>query len=280
MESIVVGYDGSPPSRAAVDWAARRAARDDCRVEIVRVRTATPALDPGEDPDVVEAEMRVRDIAPHAEVTGLSVSGRMPGALIDAAAQADVLVIGIQRNHPIKAALKGWRSLRLAAQSGVPTVVVPEAWTPVDGGVLVGVDDDDSSNSAIARGAAEAVAEGLPLTLLHAWLMPVPSLEGPDALVAPHAENRRLHGAILEAARVVVVGAHPDLEVRTALVEDNPASALLTRAAHHSLLVIGTHRRGILEGAFIGSVGQDVLVEAAAPVFVVPLVSEVDQPGR
>jgi nucleotide-binding universal stress UspA family protein len=279
MKSIVVGFDGSESSLTTLDWVAQRAVRGDCRVEIVMVHSAILVADDEEELVFEDAAARVRDVAPDAEVTARIAVGRTPRTLIEAAAQADLLVIGIHRQHPIRSALTGWRSLRLAAHSDVPTVLVPDDWEPVDGDVLVGVDDDDSSRSAVELAAREAVAAGRSLVLLHAWLMPVPSLEGPSALVAPHFENRKIHADVLAAAREVVARAFPALDVRSVLVEDNPASALLAEAKLSSLLVIGTHHRGIMEGAFIGSVGQDVLVEAVPPVCVVPLTRKSDQTG-
>lgn len=271
MKSIVVGFDGSPSSFVAIDWAAQRAARGDCRVEIVMVHSAILVADDAEEFGFEAAAARVRDVAPDAEVSARIVVGRMPDALIEAAAQADLLVIGIHQRRPIRAALRGWRSLRMAAHAGVPTVLVPEDWEPGTGGVLVGVDDDDSSARAVLLAAAEAAARGLSLTLVHAWSMPVPSLDGPSAVVAPHFENRKLHEEILAATREDVARDYPALDIRTVLAEEGPATLLLTEAVSSSLLFIGTHHRGILEGAFIGSVGQDVLVEAPVPVCVVPL---------
>lgn len=47
-------------------------------------------------------------------------------------------------------------------------------------------------------------------------------------------------------------------------------SALSAAAADSSLLVLGTHGRGVLAGGFYGSVGQDLIGHVAAPVVVVP----------
>ncbi|MET0828850.1 MAG: universal stress protein [Microbacterium sp.] len=45
---------------------------------------------------------------------------------------------------------------------------------------------------------------------------------------------------------------------------------MLMEARRSSLMVIGTHHRGLMSGAFLGSVGQDVLVESRIAVCVVP----------
>jgi nucleotide-binding universal stress UspA family protein len=55
------------------------------------------------------------------------------------------------------------------------------------------------------------------------------------------------------------------------LLQDNAVSALSAAAADSSLLVLGTHGRGVLAGGgFYGSVGQDLIGHVAAPVVVVP----------
>lgn len=270
MDTIVVGFDGTPPSFVALDWAAERAARQACRVEIITVGGSDLFADEILDTALGEAEVRVRDVAPDAEVTSRSVAGRMPEALVRAAAKADVLVIGAHHRRPVRSALTGWRPLRTVFRSGMPVVVVPDSWTDTDGPILVGVDDDDSSSAAVEFAAAEAASTGAGLTLLHAWQMPVPTMDGSVALLAsPFAEKAR-HRHILESACKTVITARPDVKVDSLLARDSPTAALLMEARRSSLMVIGTHHRGLMSGAFLGSVGQDVLVESRIAVCVVP----------
>ena len=56
------------------------------------------------------------------------------------------------------------------------------------------------------------------------------------------------------------------------LMLGDPGAALLSEADRSSLLVIGTHHRGVLEGALLGSVEQSVLSHTRTPVCVVPSV--------
>ena len=64
--------------------------------------------------------------------------------------------------------------------------------------------------------------------------------------------------------------AHPDLVIEQILEQTNPSSALLRAARGASLLVMGTHHRGLVKGALLGSIGQDVLAQSRIPVCVVP----------
>jgi nucleotide-binding universal stress UspA family protein len=152
----------------------------------------------------------------------------------------------------------------------VPVVVVPDDWTATEGRVLVGLDDDESSAAALHLAAREAHATGGGLTLLHAWQMPVPTMDGEVAVLASPIEQKAAHRRILDTAGDVLRAAYPDVPIELILVNDNPPSALLIEARRSSLLVIGTHHRGPLTGALLGSVGQDIVAQSRIPICVVP----------
>lgn len=271
MEHIVVGFDGTDPSFVAVDWAAERAAREPCRIELITVDHDDPAAEPGAE--VRDATQRILDRSSSSVVTTGRAPGRMPEALLRAAENADLLVIGTHRGRPVRSAVKGWLPLRTVAQSTVPTVVVPDDWAPADGPILVGVDDDDSSSTAVAFAASEAEAAGVDLALLHAWQMPSPGADGTGALTASASHLKTVGRGVLNDAADSVADDHPSLDVEKVLVQDHPASALLSRAHRAALVVLGTHHRGPLAGALLGSVGQDTLWLSQAPVCVVPAIT-------
>jgi nucleotide-binding universal stress UspA family protein len=268
MEHIVVGFDGTGPSLVAVDWAAERAARGPCRVEIITVEHEDLLAEPLDV--VTEAERRIRDAAPDTEVTIRTVAGRMPHSLLRAVGAPDLLVIGAHRRRPVRSALTGRMPLRTVAHSRVATVVVPEDWRSTEGRILVGVDDDDSSSAAVPFAAREADQSGAGLTLLHAWQMPLPTTEGAGALLAVPAHVKAGHQEVLDEAARDVAALCPAVDLEVVLVKDNPSSALVTRSARASLLVLGTHQRGLMQGAIVGSVCQDVLWSSQTPVCVVP----------
>ena len=275
MDTIVVGFDGSQASFVALEWAAQRASIGPYRLSLVRVDSADPLEDEIGGFAFDDAERRVADLAPAVEVSSRTLRGRVPGALVREAdaARALMLVIGAHHRRPIRSSLAGWRPLRTAAQSSGPVVVVPDDWTDVEGPILVGVDDDASSDAAIRFAADEADRLGLDLVMLHAWQMPVPRMDGSVTVIASPSSVKAERSRLLEAAKEEVATRHPGLPIRTELVKDNPAAALLTAAGRSSLLVLGSHRRGILAGAMLGSIGQDVLPLAQLPVCIVPAVA-------
>ncbi|GAA1974019.1 universal stress protein [Microbacterium pumilum] len=267
MEHIVLGFDGTEPSLVALDWVAERAARGACRIEIVTIGDHVP------DMVIRDAEQRITDRAADADVIWRRLSGRMPDSLLRAAEDADLLVIGARRRRPVRSALTGWLPVRTVSRSHVPTVVVPNEWTVNDGPVVVGVDDDHSSSAAVPFAAIEAEASGGSLSLLHAWQMPIPTTEGAGALLASPTHVKDAHREVLDRAGEAIADEHPALTLEKSLVQDSPSSALVARSARSSLIVLGTHQRGLLESAILGSVCQDVLASSLSPVCVVPATS-------
>jgi nucleotide-binding universal stress UspA family protein len=270
VETIVLGFDGSEPSMFALDWVAERAASHRTQVEIVMIGGTLLRDDSGRDSGLLDAERRLRDRAPDAEVDSHRFPGKMPDSLLERARHADLLVVGSHRGRPIWSALSGWMPLRVASRSRTPVVVVPDDWEATTGRVVVGLDDDDSSLAAVDFAAREAAVSHVPLSLVHTWTMPTPQMEGSVVLLASPIEARAGQRRILREAVARTQEAHPDLVITQVLEQSNPSSALLRAARGASLLVLGTHHRGVVKGALLGSVGRDVLAQCRIPVCVVP----------
>lgn len=270
METIVLGFDGSRTSLVALDWVASRAALRPAEVEIVMIGGTMLEDESGRDAGLDQAERRLRDRAPDVEVDCHRFTGRMPDALLERARGADLLVVGSHRGHPMWAPLAGWMPLRVASRSRIPVAVIPDDWDPTGGRIVVGIDDDDSSLDALDFAAREAAAQQEPLVLVHTWQMPVPQMEGSVALLASPIETRAAHRRTLREAVQRAQSAHPGILIDQIMEQGSPASALLHAAQGATLLVLGTHHRGLLAGAFLGSVGQDVLTQCRIPVCIVP----------
>jgi nucleotide-binding universal stress UspA family protein len=114
---------------------------------------------------------------------------------------------------------------------------------------------------ALEHGVREARLRGTDLAVVHIVT---------EALDADRAEGYRL-GISDEIERAV--GAHADLawdlHLRTA-VSDPSASVLeLVRTLAPEVLVIGARKRSPVGKALLGSVAQDLILEATSPVLVV-----------
>lgn len=270
MERIVLGYDGSPASVSALSWVARRVAGEAARVGVVNVVTRLasdrePAL-----ARLAEAESYLREQAPGIAVELHRLEGGTAESLTDFADDADLLVVGINPGHPIRAAVAGALPLKLSTKAHVPVAMVPAGWVDSAEPVTVGIAPDGSSNAALAFAVREARRTGVTLRLAHSWLMPTPSFAGSAVMVATPETVMGEHRQILEGALNWVLERHSTLPVQTELIRDSRSAALLRFASRSSMLVIGTHRRGLLAGSLLGSVAQEVLWHVECPVTVVP----------
>lgn len=278
MERIVLGYDGTPASVSALTWVAARAARELAVVAVVNVvsklaRDRAITLD-----QLGEAETFLRERVPGVGVELHRLEGGAVDALSEFADEADLLVVGINPGHPIRAAVAGAVPLRLSTLSRAPVAMIPAGWVEGGEAVTVGVAGDDSSDAAVAFGAQEARSTGVPLRLVHSWLMPTPSFSGSAVLVQTTESVIAEHREVLDEALAWVLERSATLPIHTELVRDSRSAALLRFASRSSMLVIGTHHRRMLEGSVLGSVGQEVLWHAECPVTVVPTEARLAHP--
>lgn len=270
MERIVLGYDGSPASVSALSWVAARAGREVAKVGLVNVVSRFSQDRASALEQLSGAETFLRECAPGVGVELHRLEGGVPDSLGEFSAEADLLVVGINPGHPIRAAMAGAVPLRISTRTRVPVVMVPAEWVDVGDPVTVGISDDDSSDTALAFAASEARATEASIRLVHAWLMPTPSFSGSAVMVSSQEAVMAEHRATLSAAEDWVAQRYPTMSLRSELVRDSRSAALVRFAPRSSLLVIGTHHHGVLAGSLLGSVAEGVLWHAECPVAVVP----------
>ncbi|MFF8404536.1 universal stress protein [Streptomyces sp. NPDC015684] len=129
--------------------------------------------------------------------------------------------------------------------------------------ITAGVDGTAESLAALDWAAREAVRRDLPLRVVHAWRYA-------EALAT--ADRDTQHGWVSEGASAAVRGVrerHPELRVSVDVVEGGAADALAAAAAEAEMLVLGSRGHGPVVGFLLGSVGQQVIAEAARPVVLV-----------
>ncbi|MEU6476779.1 universal stress protein [Streptomyces sp. NPDC047017] len=131
--------------------------------------------------------------------------------------------------------------------------------------ITAGVDGSRESLAALAWAAREAGRRGLPLRVVHAWRFEV--REAFD-LGDRDTQRQRVRESVDEAVRGLTAR-HPEQAVTCDLVEDDAAEALIAAAADAEALVLGSRGQGALVGFLVGSVGQQVIAEAARPVVLV-----------
>lgn len=270
MDKVILGYDGSDASEAALEWAAHRARFERTELEIVLVTNMFSSDRQEADKTLDAAARRWRSLVPDVPADVRRLNGLIPGTLTNAARDADLLVLGVHPGSRVRTMLNGWVPLRIAARSRIPTALVPAGWSATDEPVTVGVDDDDSSMAALLFAAKTASVQGLPLRVIHSWLMGTPELRGATAVRLSPGEIAEAHERLLDTAVARVRERHPDVVVLPELVRDNPTSALTRAAERSSTVVIGTHGRGVVAGGYLGSIGLDLIGSLRRPICVVP----------
>ena len=137
---VVVGVDGSPASDAALTWAADEALVRHAALEIVHAWTYPHVGDvagmaasfPDQDDFaatarfVLDAAVKTATRAHGPCVTAKLVHGAPAKALVDAAAGADLLVVGSRGRGGFAGLLLGSVSQQCAHHAPCPVVVVPE----------------------------------------------------------------------------------------------------------------------------------------------------------
>ncbi|MEU3253820.1 universal stress protein [Streptomyces sp. NPDC006997] len=131
--------------------------------------------------------------------------------------------------------------------------------------ITAGVDGTEESHAALAWAAREAVRRGTALRVVHAWRYE--SREGLDAQ-GRDAQERWVRDAVGQAVREVRER-HTGLDVAADVVEGGAVETLLAAADDAGTLVLGSRGHGRLVGFLLGSVGQQVVAEAACPVVLV-----------
>jgi nucleotide-binding universal stress UspA family protein len=137
---IVVGHDGSRAASEAVRWAAQLAARLGESLHVVRVWTLTTAPRPKEATTTYVPPLAAFEAATREELErqcgGLdlpgdvqyhAVRGRPASALLEAAAEAEMLVVGTRGAGGFRGLGFGSTADQVTRHAPCPVVVVPVA---------------------------------------------------------------------------------------------------------------------------------------------------------
>jgi nucleotide-binding universal stress UspA family protein len=276
MERVLVGIDSEEASQTAVDWVIDRAKQAPVHVKLV---TAFDMLmsDPTVDQDLLSTTaQRIADAAPGTEVVTELVERSILEGLVERSADADLLVIGSHPHRKVRSILTGALPSALVAGSHCATVVVPDDWAPGGRRIVLGVADDESSDTATLFAAREALASGTPLDAVHAWRLPQPSMDAVSSLVVGPEELEAIHQELLQRVTDRLGDAAPGVEVRGVLRQGDAAIEIDQVLDDTRLLVLGTHGRGPALGALLGSKVQHLLHHGGIPIAVVPLEARVD----
>jgi nucleotide-binding universal stress UspA family protein len=290
---IVVGYDGSAAAGQALDWAAAEAQRRRSPLTVLHVLDyveavpgplgVTPWADLSEEAIgrvAAEGADRARKHAEDIEITPMAVLGQAAKTLIDAAHDAELVVLGTRGHGELAGTLLGSVSVTVSAHARCPTIVVRGDSSLLPGPhrpVVVGVDDFPgavaalrfAADAASLSGARLVIVSGYQPALLEVWTGVVSSTLDSQPDPGYVADSRAVAEKVTAAAARTARTAYPDLNV-IEQVRQGSGAAVITAATHQAgLVVVGSRGRGGFTGLLLGSVSHRVLHTALCPVAVV-----------
>ena len=134
--------------------------------------------------------------------------------------------------------------------------------------VLVAVDLEESTASAVAAAGALARAFGATLSAVHAHSLEMPAYFTEAQLQTLEEEREQIH-ASAAAELQAFTAQHTDVAVTPIIEEGTPAQVILRLGPAFDLIVIGTRRRHGARRWWLGSVAEEVVRKATFPVLVV-----------
>ncbi|MFE7486594.1 universal stress protein [Kitasatospora sp. NPDC057541] len=285
--NVTVGIDGSAPSAAAAEWAAREAGRLGLPLRMIHVAgTEADALErdlgggaalPGRVADICD---KVAAELPELDVTCEVQPGHPAFTLAAASGRAELLVLGSRGLGGFTGLLIGSVGLRTAGRSLCPVVLVRSEADghgtqdgDAAGDVVVGVESDRPADAVLEFAFRYAADHGVGLRAVesrttahdtYTTRAPVEQAEIREAMAA--AEQLRLEDAL-----AVRREKYPQVRTVAEVCPWSAGRALVEASRGASLVVLGRRTaKHPLTGQHLGPVAQSVLHHAHAPVAVVP----------
>ncbi|MEU5715859.1 universal stress protein [Streptomyces sp. NPDC020403] len=286
MEPVVtVGLDGSAESLAAAHWAAGEAER---RRAGLRLLHAWPMLAP--EPTRVPSEIDQNHWAtrlvhqaraelkaghPGLTVVGSLVADDAQSALLKAASESELTVLGSRGLTPAESYFLGSVSMAVVARASRPVVLVrPEARgkepSPARGNVVVALKLHGPCDDVLAFAFAAAAARGGWLRVVHGRSLPVRARTSSGA---DHEVTQEITDEAAQRLRQILSPwreRFPGVELSDAVRLESPAEAVVRAAEGAGLLVVGRRRHRPPLAPRLGPVAQAALHHVGCPVAVVP----------
>lgn len=297
LSPVVAGVDGSAESLAAAAWAAREAERRDKPLHLVHAWDWHPRRQEAEISGAAQrhlarrslrrAEERVRAECPDVRLTDEQMEGPPTPALLKAADQADLVVLGSRGLSGFTGFLVGSVALGVVAKATHPVVLVraneeaADEHVPAGDGsastdtgyrdVVLAIDLDAACDEVIEFAFEAARLRHARLRAVHAWHAIGPIGLGPgDIGLVKDTWQREEWLGFLKAVLQVWRDKYPDVEVLETVVDDKPSTALMRSSIGAGLLVVGHRLAERPAGPRIGPVTHAAIHHVGCPVAVVP----------
>lgn len=300
---VIVGVDGSSTGERALDWAAAAAARRGNTLRIVHALSmplvTTPYAVPtrfSPTPEVADqanallsdAVDRVGRLHPGVKTETVMSEDDASWALLEAARQGDLVVVGSRGLGAVRSVVLGSVSVRVSSHAPCPVIVVPpaeeaekaekaektEEATTDQRRIVVGVDGSKPSLRALRFALSEAADADAELVIVNSWQVPIP-LDGMSLAASGYRldEDPFVRGSeelVSAQLQEAVTEKTEGVDTRGVSTQEHPVTALLDAGKGADLIVVGSRGRGGFRGLMLGSVSQGVLHHATVPVAVLP----------
>jgi nucleotide-binding universal stress UspA family protein len=288
FENLVVALDGSTCAAHAFELTLALAGAETSTIAVCSIADARPIygiLSP--EVTVQEALTAIQDHAQgivddalaKARVAGIAARGSVlsgePVYEIVSYATAmhgDAIVVGTHGRSGLKRLFLGSVAEGVLRSANLPVIVVREDSQPGERRVLVAIDGSDCSLRALDAAAALAKSLGTELVVCTVVdLARAAVLSGGAAqLVEESLELLQSESKEILAEAVKRAGATARVTTRSAEGEPTAEIERLATEIRPAFVVIGTHGRGGLSRAVMGSVAEGVVRRAPVPVIAVP----------
>ncbi|QYX81831.1 universal stress protein [Streptomyces akebiae] len=286
--ALTVGLDGSPESLAAAHWAADEAERRDLTLRLLH---AWPLLapEPTHVPSEIDQNYWAKRLMHNARTElqahhpGLTLVGNLvaddaQNALLQAASESEMLVLGSRGLTPVESYFLGDISMSVVAHAERPVVLVraerrgegrtPESGAPGD--VVVALKLHGPCDELLEFAFTTAAARGAPVRAVHGRSLPIHAYApwGVDHTVTQ--EERQDAQKSLSQALRPWREKFPGVAVADTVRLDSPARAVVAAAAGAELLIVGRRGHHPPLAPRLGPVAQAAAHHARCPVAVVP----------
>ncbi len=285
MGTFVVGIDGSDEAAGALRWAVALAGAEH-RVHAVNAWTYPVAVGGGlgygagmataipyEQIETGARAMLDETIAEidagDTELTSETVMSASPsGGLVDAAQDADLLVVGTRRHSTLDRVFIGSVAIQCAHHAPCAFVAVPASPPPLGDVIAVAVDGSDSSPAALKWASEMAIRRDVRLRVISIWER-IAWSSGPRLVQPDLPEEERALDLLRTSVEEIVPDVADRVEYRPVHAEHHVASHILEASEGAGMLVMGSRGRGGFRGLLLGSVSQRCLEGSAIPVAIV-----------
>lgn len=275
-DTLVVGWDGSRHSIAALAWAGDHARGEHRPITVVHAMSPQVAGDTAVW--TTEDELRqvgadlLTEVSTHLDghahgvaVGVLAVSGQARTVLRELSSRAAMVVVGSHGRGPVASKALGSVSVAVVWDAVCPVVVVrPREPAAVLRGVLAAVGFDAAATVVAGFAFHEASVLRLPLTVLHS----VPA--DASSVAAANAERH------LSESLAGLREDHPEVPCTVRVVRGDTRESILEHARDHHLTVVGSPTR---KRPLRSTTTSRLIERAQNPVAVVPVGPPAEDPS-